>query len=166
MCNLGYNLSYNTYRGDYTALTEEEKLFVATVAGEMIGEAEITWKIVANVIMNRVGKREWKKYTTVTDVIKYSGFDAYSKNTTEFQKAKQYLNSRGAQTNTRYENLINIVLPIYRKQTTDITNGAQLYYSPKSMTPTGSKPAWDFSQLEEITFSGVDQNTIKVYRYK
>ena len=114
MCNLGYNLSYNTYRGDYTALTEEEKLFVATVAGEMIGEAEITWKIVANVIMNRVGKREWKKYTTVTDVIKYSGFDAYSKNTTEFQKAKQYLNSRGVQTNTRYENLINIVLPIYR----------------------------------------------------
>ena len=47
-------------------------------------------------------------------------------------------------------------MPIYNKSKKDITNGALLYYSPKSMKPKGSVSNWDFAQLKEIKVKGID----------
>jgi len=45
-------------------------LLIKTVYGEAANCSEASWEAIANVIMNRVSTREWKKYGTVTDVIK------------------------------------------------------------------------------------------------
>lgn len=61
------NTSSN-YGIDYD-LNEDEKLFVAVVAAESIGEGELGWQVVANVIMNRIGSGEWKSFATPRQVI-------------------------------------------------------------------------------------------------
>ncbi|MFA9466988.1 MAG: RHS repeat-associated core domain-containing protein [Velocimicrobium sp.] len=61
-------------------LTKEQKLLITTVYGEAANCSEASWEAIANVIMNRVGTREWKKYDTVTDVIENSGFDCNTTN--------------------------------------------------------------------------------------
>jgi len=50
-----------------------------------------------------------------------------------------YLTSR-IDNNNIYEQLIAIVMPVYHSEVEDITGGAQLYYSPKSMVPVNSIP--------------------------
>lgn len=48
-----------------------------------------------------------------------------------------------------------------------ITNGAILYYSPKSMIPKGSQPrTWDFSKLKETTPDGVSLSSFRFFKYK
>lgn len=58
---------------DEEQLTDEEKLFIQTIYGEADNSSEASWKAIANVIMNRVGKYDWKKYKTPAEVIKKSG---------------------------------------------------------------------------------------------
>jgi hypothetical protein len=59
------------------------------------------------------------------------------------------------------------VLPVYNGEVTDNTFGCQLYYTPAARRPPGSKPAWDFSVIEEVTVSGVDPYYEgQFYRYK
>lgn len=49
----------------------------------------------------------------------------------------------------------------------DITGGAQLYYTPATMKPAGSRPNWDFDVLTEVTISGVDPYYEgRFYKYK
>lgn len=57
-------------------------------------------------------------------------------------------------------------MPIYNKSKKDITNGALLYYSPKSMKPKGSVSNWDFAQLKEIKVKGIDSDNFRFYKYK
>lgn len=65
-----------------------------------------------------------------------------------------------------YERLIKAVIPIYKGKKKDITKGALLYYSPKSMNPRGSEPSWDFSKLKEIKIKGIASNNFRFYKYK
>ena len=67
--------------------------------------------------------------------------------------------------NNKYEKLINTVIPIYNREKKDITKGAILYYSPKSMSK-GKTPNWDFSKLKEIEVSGINKNSFRFYKYK
>jgi len=143
-------------------LTEEQKIFIATIAGESIGQGSLAWEAVGNVIMNRIGVREWSKYSTATDVIKNTGFDGYGSN--EYKKAMEYLNNRTGD-NQLYENLINTVMPVHNQTVDDITGGAQLFYSPRSM-PNGRKPNWNFTVLTEITVEGINANDFRFYKYK
>jgi len=67
--------------------------------------------------------------------------------------------------NQLYESLISTVMPVYNRSVNDITNGAQLFYSPKSMT-NGQSPPWNFSVLTEVTINGINSNDFRFYRYK
>ena len=149
-------------------LTKVQKLFVAVIAGEAIGEGKKSWKAIAHIIMNRVRDKthDFKNYNTVTKVIKQPyQFSSYFYKDRQYLKAKNYLKKRKPK-NKRYERLIKAVIPIYKGKKKDITKGALLYYSPKSMNPRGSEPSWDFSKLKEIKIKGIASNNFRFYKHK
>ena len=149
-------------------LTKVQKLFVAVIAGEAIGEGKKSWKAIAHIIMPRVRDKthDFKNYNTVTKVIKQPyQFSSYFYKDRQYLKAKNYLKKRKPK-NKRYERLIKAVIPIYKGKKKDITKGALLYYSPKSMNPRGSEPSWDFSKLKEIKIKGIASNNFRFYKYK
>lgn len=149
------------YGVDYE-LNEEEKLFIAVVAGESIGQGELGWQVVANMIMNRVGSREWAALKTPTEVMNSNHFDCLKEGgSNEYNKAVKYLENR-VNDNGIYEQLISVVMPIYHGETTDITGGAQLYYSPRSMKPPGSKPWWE-KYYKKVTVEGIDPNDFVLF---
>ncbi len=45
-----------------------------------------------------------------------------------------------------------------------ISQGATLYYSPRSMVPRNSKPNWNFNILTEINVQGVRSSHLKLFR--
>ena len=145
-------------------LTQDQKVFVATIAAEAITTGTNGRKGVANVIMNRIGQREWSDYQTAWEVCAYSGFDAYGNN--NYLACMDYLNNRDG-SNSGYEQLISEVIPIYNGEEVDITGGCQLYYSPATMSPPGSQPKWNYSVLEEVTVPQVDPYyEFRFFRYK
>ncbi|MEL4106285.1 kelch repeat-containing protein [Oscillospiraceae bacterium WX1] len=164
----------NDNSSKYSTLTDEEKLIITTVYGEAGDCSASAWEAVANVIMNRVGTREWKKYDTVTKVIKYTGFDAYTYPNSAYKAAMNYLNNRDG-SNAKLESLIKIVLDVYNGGTPDNTNGAVLYYSPRAMEALhdrdpkqypNTKPSWNFDVLQEVTVKGAEKDDFKFYKYK
>ena len=158
---------------NFDHLTEEEMLFVATIYGEAGGCSEIAWQVIANVIMNRSMDQHWSKYTTITEIINKSGFDAHTHQNDMYKIAEAYLENRDY-SNAQIEKMINAVIPIYRGQTADISNGATLYYSPNAQKELHDKypdkyrekPNWDFSQLEETKIKGTENDDFLFYRYK
>lgn len=154
-------------------LTEEEILFVETIYGEANRCSEYSWQAIANVIMNRIGIREWRNYTTVTEVIKNSGFDSYTYKNDPFREAVAYFENRDY-SNATIEQMIEIVIPIYRGNGEDITGGAVLYYSPNAQSQLHKQnpdkyrevPNWNFSLLEEVIITGAENDDFKFYKYK
>jgi len=129
-------------RGD---LTNSQQIFVATIAGEGIGQGQQAWQWIGQVIVNRADdETRWTQHTTTTAVIQNTGFDAYSHRNPEFQRAMNYLvhGDVDAFHQSIYANLINTVLPIYYRTASDVTGGATHFYSPVSMLIRGSSPRW------------------------
>ena len=154
--------------GRYNHLSKEEKLFVAVIAGEAIGENKKSWEAVAHIIMNRVKdkKYEFKNYNSVTAIIKKGKqFSCYTYNSPQYVAAKKYLNKRKPK-NEKYEKMIRTVIPIYRGRKKDFTKGALLYYSPKSMEPAHSKPDWKFNELKEVKIKGISSESYRFFKYK
>lgn len=157
----------------YDNLTDEEVLLIKTIYGEANLCSKYAWQAIANLIMNRVGVREWKNYTSVTEVIMNSGFDAYTYKNEPYQEAEAYFADRDY-SNDVIEEMIRIVIPVYRGQTEDITGGAVLYYSPEAQKKLHDKnpqryaetPKWDFSQLQEVEIEGLENDDLIFYRYK
>lgn len=150
-----YDLSYK--------LDKDEQLFVAVITAESVGEGELAWKVVANVIMNRVGQREWSSLKTPRAVMEKKGQFSCLNNggSPEYLKAVNYLNNRNG-SYKECEKLITTVMPIYHKEVPDITQGAQLYYSPKSMVPPGSAPSWA-TKYKRIKVNGINSNDFMLY---
>ena len=159
---------------DLCLLTEEEKKFVAVIAGEAGGEQPLAWECVAQVIMNRLNEKRdaWRYAENVTDIISdKSQFNAYGgKN---YNLAMSYLNNRDG-TNQKYENIILTVLPYYY-QTINLSGLERvvLFFSPKSMGFVDSEktiprvPNYATSPLvEEVFLPGIDYDTFRFFRYK
>ena len=146
----------------YQQLTEEQKVFIATIAGESIGQGSVAWEAVSNTVINRIGVYDWARYKTAFEVIKNTGYEGYGSR--EYVKAMEYLSKRSGD-NQLYESLISTVMPIYDRKVGDITEGAQLFYSPNKMSD-GERPSWNFSLLEEVRIDGIDPNDFRFFRYK
>jgi hypothetical protein len=168
-----YKLKCQLDTEELEEVSEELKLMIQTVYGEAAACSVAAWKAVSNVIMNRVGKREWKRHKTVTAVIKNSGFDAYTNPNQPYKTAKEYLTNRDG-TNQILEQVIESVSDVYNGVISDNTNGCQLYYSPKAQEALHNKypniypekPNWNFSVLEEVIVSGAEKDDFKFYKYK
>jgi hypothetical protein len=150
-------------------LTRGQKRFIATIAGESIGQGEIAWRAVAHVIKNRMDdkKHEFKKLNTVHAVVAQKGaFDAYG--SSQYKKCMKYLKNR-TRKDKDYEKLIGTVMPIFRRKLTksdDITKGALLFYSPRSMKK-GTVPPWSIKpSVKEINVKGIKTNDFRFFKYK
>lgn len=164
----------NELIGSFDCLSDEEILFVTTIYGEADACSEYSWQAIANVIINRIGIREWKENTTVSEVIMNTGFDAYTYPNVPFREAQKYFEDRNY-TNAKIEEMIRVVIPVYRGNVEDITDGAVLYYSPEALKNLhekypkkypNEKPDWDFSQLEKVEMEGIEDDDFLFYRYK
>jgi|GEM_PF-2057291 len=80
---------------------------------------------------------------------------------TQYHKATNHLANRVDDNNT-YEQLIAVVMPVYHGEVTDITGGAQIYYSPMSMVPAGSVPWWA-SSYKQITVAGINSSEFVLF---
>ncbi len=149
-------------------LTEEFKIFVATVNGEAGGCSVTAWKAVAHVIMNRVGVTRWSRFKTVIDIIKKTGFDAYKDPLCfSYIKAKKKLDDKSYKNDRHLTNLITAIKPIYNKEEPDFTNGANQYYSPKAQRAGHKKnpkrylhedPIWATNgEFERLSIDGLKE---------
>lgn len=163
--------------GNTIRSVDEFKILVATVYGEAANSSEAAWQAIAFVIKNRVGKREWTQYKTISDIIKKTGFDAYTQRNVPYISAEKYLNENQdvKGNNAKIEKLISVLTPIYLNKGTDITGGAVLYYSPKAQAALHKinpntwkeKPNWNFSMLSEVKIPGlIASDDFKFYKYK
>lgn len=58
---------------------------------------------------------------------------------------------------------MQVVIPIYEGKEADITGGCTYFYSPISMNPPGSAPAWA-KEKTEVTIVGVDPRYFRFYK--
>ena len=161
----------NLVIGSY--LNDEEMLFIATIYGEASGCNESSWLAIANTIMNRVQSKRFK-YNSASDVIKYSGFDAYGSSL--YNDALTYLNNRdgGIDRNDLIEHIIEVVMPVYIGVTEDITEGVVLFYSTETQKAAHKKnpqkykevPDWNWNELEEVIIPGSENDDFRFFRYK
>lgn len=161
-------------RGDeFANLSEDEILLVTAIYGEAADCSKNAWEAIANVIMNRVGTHEWKKYTNPVDIIKYTGFDAYNNPNEPYRQAKVYFENRDY-SNSKIEEMVQTVIPILRGEAEDITGGCVLYYSPEAQKALHKEypqaypevPGWTQSpKVEYVEIDGLENDDFKFYRY-
>ena len=147
-------------------LTEEQKAFVSTIAGEAIGANTKTQEAVAHTIMNRVNEPRdvWNNVQSVSDVLVYQQYNAVGSN--QYNQMMDYLNDR-TYNNLRYEMLISAVIPIYNNRGYDFTNGAHYVFNPST-----SDGAWLESALLSQSdryvqcgpFNKIDDSQYRFYR--
>ena len=58
-------------------MTQDDATVFATIYGEAANSSPASWRAIAHVIMNRVGRREWWKHKTPAAIVAYTGFDAF-----------------------------------------------------------------------------------------
>jgi RHS repeat-associated protein len=81
--------------------------------------------------------------------------------TMENQKGKKIESNRNAWLKT-----ISNAISILNGDKRGISQGATMYYSPRSMKPANSTPKWNFNILQEIKVNGVRESHLKLYKSK
>ncbi len=143
---------------------DEFNILISTIYGEANTESSVSWQAIAFVIMNRVGKYEWSKYKTVTEIITKTGFDACTHKNSGFQFAMEYMKKKPDKKNEKLEKMIQLITPIYLKEQSDITDNAVFYYSPKAQAKLHAKNPEKYkkspgfaisSKTKEVSISGL-----------
>lgn len=164
-------------------MSEELRIFLATIWGEAAQSSADAWKAIASVIMNRVGVREWHKWKTPVEIIQRTGFDAYSHRNAPYRNAEKYFRDwhpgGDLPRSERLESLYQAAYLIYygrEPRTTD----AVLYYSPKAQAKLHglsskpgyngprwpAKPRWNFDLLEQVQIPGTEKDDFHWFRYR
>ncbi len=156
--------------------TEDFALFAATVYGESANSSEMAWRAVAHVIMNRVGRYEWSKYDSASEIVKNTGFDACTQRNQPFLKCYNYVNDKEATKSSHIGRFIEVITPIYQKKEPDNTEDSILYYSPNAQAHGHEEhpniyrsevPRWVNDKVKEVTIDGLlPSDDFKFYKYK
>lgn len=155
-------------------MSEELRIFLATIYGESAQSSPAAWRAIASVILNRVGVREWKRHKTPLAVIANTGFDAFSHRNSPYQVAYKVLAAPYlAEPRSNMRRLMDAVIPIYEGQEPRTTD-AQLYYSPKAQAQLHKKnprvwpaaPRWKFELLEAVDVPGTERDDFLFFRYR
>lgn len=147
-------------------LTDEQKKFVAVVAGEAIGANSKTRKAVAHTIVNRVKEPKdiWNKVTCINDVLVKSQYN--SVDGPEYNKAMRYLNNRDGN-NSTYESLIADVIPIYYGEENDFTGGAHYIFNANTKSGQDLETSLKKQPNRYIKcgpFDGISDTEYRMYR--
>ena len=160
----------NERYGPFPAIKEEEKAAVCTVCGEAFHAADAVQKAIAHVIVNRIGVREWSRYQSSEEIVRYTGFNACEFRAKYYREAETYLDERNG--DEKFERVIRNVLPVLRNEEEDFTRGCVMFYSPRrylyDQLRAGNYeqkvPDWDFSLLERMKFPGL-RGDFAFFRY-
>jgi spore germination cell wall hydrolase CwlJ-like protein len=161
---------------NFPNLSDEQKLFIATVAGEAGGSSEATQRAVAHVIMNRVGYKDWSNRDTVAKNLTSDQFSSIDDpNNQPFQEMQKYLKNRDG-SNPRLEKMVNTAMNVYHKKDPDFTGGAVMFYSPKAQAqlhkadpanyPKPHPVDWNFDELLHLAVPGAEEDDFQFYKYK
>lgn len=150
----------------------EKRVFLATIYGEAANSSPASWKAIASCILNRVGRREWKKHDTVLKVIANTGFDAFEHENTPYRQAMDLLKKQPAGMGA-LARLVETVTPLYEGKVEPIPH-LQLYFSPKAQAALSAKnpkmwpafPSWNFKLLERMAIPGTEADDFAWFRYK
>ena len=106
--------------------SEDFKIFVATINGEAENCCEISWKVIAHTMRNRIGFANWKLYSNIMQVLVNTGYDAYTQKNDPYKGAKKALDS--GDISAKLMNLIKAVEPIFNGIEPDFTGGVVFYF--------------------------------------
>ena len=138
------------------ALSPDIVISLATITGEAGASSPGAWAAVSHVIMNRAGKREWKRWISPGQVCANSGFDAFTQKTPGFRQSFDYFSDRNSlEPQPHFEEIIKTCHPILLGQIPDDTDNSTFYFSPKTQAILHQRdplhyapqPKWDFSLL-------------------
>lgn len=154
-------------------MEDEFRILLATVYGEAAALSPSSWRAVTSVILNRVGKREWKRLDSVLKVIVRSGFDAFKFRNSPYLEAFRHFGLGHPPRHARLEALYNTVYPLYMRTEAAIPD-IVLYYSPRAQAQLHKSnprlyppaPRWDFKRLDQVAIPGTEQDDILFFRYK
>ena len=157
-------------------MTDEFRIFLATIAGEAINSSPAAWRAVASTIMNRVGVREWKKRTTPLQVIAHTGFDAFNQRNQPYCRAWKYFGAGRPATDGKLDALKKEVINIFLAPKVNAIPGIILYFSPRAQAmlhklhPDKYRhevPTWALSPLvEEVKVPGTEKDDFRWFRYR
>jgi RHS repeat-associated protein len=145
------------------------------IYAEAAGENNASKEAVGDVMKNRVDSGKYPdSYQDVAEQHSAKGTYQFSSANPNREESWRYTdpNNPDKQNLTEkksYQNSISAAIKVYNRESKgagDITGGANIYYSPKSMVPANSQPSWDFSKLTPVSVSGVGANNFKFYKTK
>ncbi len=154
-------------------LDSEEGHLSRIIYAEASGENQISKEAVGDVLKNRVENSRYpntykevaeQKTTTKSGVIVYQ-FSSVNPNDKSNWRYSDPSSINSQPERTAFANSVSAAIKVFYAGS-GITNGALLYYSPKSMVPKYSTPSWNFNILQETTPSGVLTDSFKFYKYK
>lgn len=125
--------------------SEDFKIFVATINGEAENCCEISWKVIAHTMRNRIGFANWKLYSNIMQVLVNTGYDAYTQKNDPYKGAKKALDS--GDISAKLMNLIKAVEPIFHGIEPDFTGGVVFYYSPKAQAQLHKRDPSNYPSL-------------------
>jgi len=141
-------------------------IFARVMYAEMRGANDSEQESVANIIKNRVVSEKFPDtYRGVIEEKKqFSSLNAGDNNRAIFDNPYTVIGSDRERLN--FARIVTKTYRTYHGLSDDITEGALMYYSPRSMNPPGSLPDWNFKQLSEVSIKGIRSNYLKVYKIK
>lgn len=157
---------------------EDLKWFIACIVGEARNSSAVAQRAVGHSMINRIGRREWARTSSVQDVVKFpSAYECYGggkkvKNFIDGEVyAEKYIKARGdvPDRDPALDALIEAVLPVFLGEAGD-GHDVTLYFSPSAQRKLGrTAPDWaTSSQLEDITdlLLRGSRDDFKFYRYR
>lgn len=152
--------------------SEDFKIFFATIYGEAGNSSKTAWKVVAHSIKNRIGFNIWTKYSTSTEIISETSYDAYTDQTVHYKNAKSQMDSGNIK--PEILKIIQAVEPIFNGQEKDFTEGVVSYYSPAAQKTLHKKypnkyksvvPDWvTQDRVHQVFIKGTEQDDFAWYK--
>jgi spore germination cell wall hydrolase CwlJ-like protein len=136
------------------------------IFAEARGENQASKEAVGDVIRNRVlSSRYPNTYTgVITQRYAFSSLLRGDANRPYYDNPYDFTSNRANR--SAWQNSLTAAYKAYHNMS-GISQGALLYYSPRSMLPTNSMPSdWDFDQLQEIFINGIEPCKFSFYKYR
>jgi len=123
-----------------------DKILLKVTITQEAANCDLWEKIyVMNVIFNRTQQRYFSEGTITSTVLYDFQFSGWNTSDENFKWLKQIL--KFIRNDSNYDSRLDILIEKALKN--DYTDNSLLYYSPNAMIPKGSKPLWNFSELQE-----------------
>jgi RHS repeat-associated protein len=170
---IGFNeINGKGYAVNEVSMESDLGLLARIGYAEFRGSNNTEQQVGMDITLNRVDDSKFPN--TLQEVIEqpkqYSSLNANDPNKKYFDDpASTLVNSKGNLNETNHNAWVKSVsnaIQVLEGDKRGISQGAILYYSPRSMSPANSMPKWNFKLLQENTAQGVRTSHLRFFKYK